>query len=346
MINYRLVKYSSVILGFILYACVKDKPNPVTKTSIVLSNSDKIFTINEGPFNTGNGSVSLYDPVSNTVVEDVFYEQNNQKLGNIVQSMSVINGQYCIVVNNSNKLVFCNKEFKKTAQITGFNSPRYVLQISNKKGYVTDLYANAIAIINFNTFSVTGHIPCKGKTEKMITLYNKAFVTNTDKEYVYIINTITDQIIDSVNVGLNAYGIEADKNDDIWVLSNGKKSAGIPGRLTRFDAINHNIKTSFTFSTQDSPGHLQMNANKDSLYYINTNVYRLSINDASLPSTAFIPNDGRNFYGMGIHPRNHSIYLADAMDYSQKSTIYIHEASGNLKTSFKTAICTNSFWFE
>lgn len=346
MIHYRLVKYSSVILGFILYACVKDKPNPVTKTNVVLSSNEKVFVINEGPFNTGNGSVSLYDPISNNVVEDVFYEQNAQKLGNIVQSMSVVNGQYCIVVNNSNKIVFCNKDFKKTAQIIGFNSPRYVLPVSNKKGYVTDLYANAISIVDFNSLSKTGSIPCKGKTEKIISLYNKAFVTNTDKEYVYIINTITDQITDSVNVGLNAYGIEADKNDDIWVLSNGKKSAGISGRLTRFDALTHTIKTSFSFSSQDSPGHLQINKTKDSLYYINNHVYRLSINDGVLPSSAFIINDGRNFYGMGIHPRNHSVYLADAMDYSQKSTIYVHDASGKLKTSFKTAICANSFWFE
>ena len=84
----------------VVCSCVKDKPQDPTKESISINSGNTVFVINEGPFNSGHGSVSLYDPNSNSVVEDYYYQQNNSYLGNIVQSVTKYNNKYYIVNNN------------------------------------------------------------------------------------------------------------------------------------------------------------------------------------------------------------------------------------------------------
>ena len=335
----------NLVFIFTIQSCVKDKPPAPQKQIVNLSNNKKVYIINEGPFNSGNGSVSLYDSGTNSVIEDIYFQQNDKYLGNIVQSMLLVNNNFCIVVNNSGKIVFCDKNLNYIDEISGLGSPRYVLPISNKKAYVSDLYANSISVVDLASFTKTSSIPCNGKTEKMVLIYNMAYVTNTDKEYVYVINTIKDVIIDSIFVGFNAYGIEIDENDKIWVLSSGKNNIST-GKLSKIDSKTNQIESSFSFQNNDSPNYLCFNKTKDTLYFINQNVYRMNIDDNNLPTLPFIIKRNRSFYGLGINPNNYSVFLADAIDYNQQSNVYIYDAKGNEVTFFKTAICSNSFYFE
>jgi hypothetical protein len=67
---------------------------------------------------------------------------------------------------------------------------------------------------------------------------------------------------------------------------------------------------------------------------------------SAIPSTEFIANGNKNFYGLDINPTNSFIYTADAIDYVQKSNIYVYNANGNLTKNFKAGINANGFYFE
>src|SRR4051812_13429578 len=110
---------SYLVIGFVLVftACVKDKPNSITQPQVQLSNAKKVYIVNEGNLGSINSSVSLYDPETGSVIEDFYYSQNNSHLGDVTQSMSFNNGRYYIVVNNSNKIVVCNEQFKINGKI-------------------------------------------------------------------------------------------------------------------------------------------------------------------------------------------------------------------------------------
>ncbi|PBQ31157.1 hypothetical protein CNR22_05050 [Sphingobacteriaceae bacterium] len=331
---------------FILSSCVKDKPVPAEAAAVEFSSGKKVFVINEGPFGgNGNGSISLYDPQTNEVVENYYQVQNKAEIGNIAQSMNYISGSYYIVVNNANKIIVCNDQLKKTAEIKGLTSPRYILALTNKKAYVSDLYANAISIVDLATNAKTGSIACYGKTEKMVSYYNKVFVTNTDREYVYVIDALQDAITDSVYVGWNAASVVMDKNDKIWVVGSGKTSVS-PGRLTRFNPATNSIEANFIFAPGTLPGSLCLNKSKDLLFYLEEGIHKMSITDASLPSQVFIPKETKNFYGLGVNPNDGSIYAADALDYSQRSQIYVYNPDGSVKTDFKAGVIANGFYFE
>jgi DNA-binding beta-propeller fold protein YncE len=327
-------------------ACVKDKPSSKAQPPVQLSDSKRIYVVNEGPFGGGgNGSISLYDSGNNEVIENFYEQQNQSQIGNIAQSLNYIEGNYYIVVNNGNKIIVCDKEFKRKAEISGLTSPRYILPITNQKAYVSDLYANAISIVDLNENKIIGSIPCEGKTERMLLFYNKIFITNSERDYVYIVNGLSDKIEDSVFVGIGASSLCRDKNDKVWVLASGL----IPvkkGRLSRIDPIANEVEWFADFNTADSPFNLCLNGTKDVLFYLNNSVYKLQIQANSLPTATFVEKETKNFYGLGVNPNDNSIYVADALDYSQRSQVYIYNEDGSERHNFKAGIISNSFYFE
>lgn len=345
----KIIIYISSIASLLLFSCVKDKPNDVLHPEVSIGNGPKVYVTGEGNFGSNNASVSLYETTSGNVVSDIYKSQNNNAtLGDVCQSMNKINNKYYVVVNNSGKIAVVNPyDFKLITNITGLQSPRYVLPVSFYKAYVSDLYANAISIIDLNTNLKTGSIPCNGWTEQMVFINNKAFVTNNNSGYTYVINTTTDQITDSINVGPFGGSIVTDKNSKVWILSSGSSSVSTVGKLLRIDPVSLTIEASLSFASTDSPGNLCINAAKDTLYFLNKNVYRMPINATTLPGSAFVTGSTSNvFYGLSVSDKDYNVYVSDAIDYNQKSSIMVYSPSGTLKTSFKAGINASGFYFE
>lgn len=336
-----------IVSSQILLSCVKDKPQDNIQPKVQLTNAKKVYVINEGVFPNGNAEVSLFDTGNDAVIEKFYSTQNsNAALGDVAQSMNYFNNRFYIVVNNSHKIIVCDQEFKKIGQISSLNSPRYIMPVTNQKAYVSDLYANAISVIDLNTNTKTVSIPCPGWTEEMAHIYNKVFVTNIKRNYIYVINTINDTKSDSIHVGINAGSVVIDKNDKVWVLSGGDNQNAILGKLSKIDPATNQIEASFTFGTNESPGTLRLNKTKDTLYYLKGGIYRMAVTDLNLPSTEFISKGTKNFYGLGVNPNDHNIYAADALDFNSRSNIYIYNANGIEKKNFKAGLNANGFYFE
>ena len=340
--------YFFIFITFLLSSCVKDKPQEPIKTAVNINSDSKVLIINEGNFGWGVGSISLYDPSSGGIIEDYYKQQNNNAtLGNVCQSITKYNNNYYIVMNNSNKIIVVNSsDFIKTGTINGFNSPRYILPVTYNKAYVSDLYANSIQIVDLNSNSISGSISCKNATEQMTLIYNKAFVTCSNSDYCYVINTTSDVITDSINVGKGNSSICIDKNSKVWILSSGNTGASQVGKLTRINPITLQVEQSLIFSNSDSPNKLCINKTRDTLYYLNNGVYQFPIVSSFLPSNAFINQGSKLYYGLGINPKDYSIYVADAIDYVQKSKVEIYKPNGNFVTNFNAGIISNSFCFE
>lgn len=335
-----------IAFALLLSACVKDKPNSAVQPQVQLSSSKKVFVVNEGRFqNDGNGSVSLYDPQNGTVIENFYKTQNNAEVGNVAQSLNFFNGNYYLVINNSNKVLVCDAQFKKIGQIGNLNSPRYILQVTNEKAYVSDLYANAVSIVDLNANAKTAAIGFSGETERMALIYNTAFITAPSTNYVYVVNTMNDTKTDSVLVGKGAASIVIDRNDKVWVLGSGD-SPNSAGKLTRINALSHQVEVSLSFNMNELPGNLCLNKTKDTLYFLNNDIFRMPVSSNALPASAFVSKGSRNFYGLGVNPNDYTVYAADALDYSQKSNIYIFNTDGSQRTVFKAGLIANSFYFE
>jgi YVTN family beta-propeller protein len=339
--------YFAIFVLLFFNACVKDKPQEPIKTAVSIDSENRGLVVNEGPFRTGNGSISLYDSKKNEVVEDIYFQQNNFYLGNIVQSISLINGDYYIVSNNSNKInVASSVDFKNKTTITGFNSPRYILPVSYSKAYVSDLYANSVQIVNLNSNSITGSIPCMAGTEKMAVVYNHVFITNSNSNYCYVVNATTNSMTDSIAIGKGCSSIVTDKNDKVWLLATGSSTSNQTGKLVRVNPLTLQIEQSLSFNSNDSPSNLCCNKTRDTLYFLNKGVSQFLISATTLPLNPVINQGSKTYYGLGINPKDYTIYVSDAIDYTQKSKIEIYNTSGQLITSFNAGLISNGFLFE
>lgn len=344
----KLLRYSAFFLLLGVISCQKDSPDTPTQTTVTLSGGQKVYVVNEGNFGSGNASISLYEPSSGQTVADYYKGQNNNAvLGDVCESMIRTNNNYYLVVNNSGKIVVVNTDdFKIKGTISGLSSPRYILPVSFQKAYVSDYTANAVSIIDLNTFAKTGSIPMQGWTEDMEVIYNKAFITNMKKNYTYVVNTANDQIIDSVSTGPNAGSAAIDRNSKVWILSSGDQANNIPGKLVRLDPVTMQVELSLGFSNTDKPNSLCLNGTKDTLYFINNHIFRMPVSAAALPPTPFITSTGNNFYGISVNYKDYNVYVSDALDYVQKSVIMVYTPQGQQKTTFRAGINASHFFFE
>ena len=72
----------------------------------------------------------------------------------------------------------------------------------------------------------------------------------------------------------------------------------------------------------------------------------MSITESNVPNYSFISGNGHTFYGLAVNDKNNDIYISDAIDYIQKSTIMVYSSAGAQQTTFKAGINASGFYFE
>ena len=337
---------SLFFLTFLLLACQKEEPDSLPQPN--LSDRPAVLVSNEGGFGFGNASATYLNLSTNEVQTQVFQDTNDRPLGDVLQSILILGEQAFFVVNNSNKIEVVNlKDFSSIATIEGFTSPRYLLPVSNTKAYVSDLYANAISIVDLENFQIIGEIPLEGWSEEMVIVGETVYVTIRETDRLMVIDSNTDSVSDFISPGFNPSTIQKDKNDHIWVLCSGDPANQVLGGIYRFDARNWEDKQFFAFNDFEIGGwpRLRINGSRDTLYYLKDAAYQLPITAQELQADPIIPSDGRTLYGLGVDPNSGAIFVADAIDYQQKGTIYQYDPRGELLFSFKAGVIPNDFVF-
>jgi len=324
-------------IGILLTACKKDSPEQGNISSINVG-SGGVLIGSEGNFQFGNASLSHYDDEKEEITADIFESTNGYKLGDVLQSIQERQGLLYLVMNNSSTVQVIDKyTFASKGSITGFNSPRYFLPVSNSKAYVTDLYANSISIVDLNTLESTKSIQVNGWTEELVMIYGKVFVCNKGNDQVYVIEAETDLLVDSITVSDAPTSILEDKNGLLWVLC--KNS------LHKIDPVSLSLSQSYALNTSSYASQLKINGTGDTLYFLNNGVFQFPIGDSTIPGSPIIEAGSTSFYGLGVDPVSGDIYVSDAIDYIQKSKIFLYTSGGALKSSFLSGINTSFFYF-
>lgn len=260
---------------------------------------DGLFITNEGNFQYGNATLSYYDPETKTVENEVFYRANAMKLGDVAQSMTIRNDVGWVVVNNSHVIFAIDiNTFKEVGRITGLTSPRYIHFISDEKAYVTQIWDYRIFIVNPKTYQITGYIECPdmtmetGSTEQMVQ-YGKYVYVNcwSYQKRILKIDTTTDQVVDQLEVGIQPTSLVMDKNYKLWTITDGGYEGSPYGyeepSLYRIDAETFKIEKQFKFQLGDAPSEVQLNGAGDELYWINKDIWRMSVDAERVPRTSF-----------------------------------------------------------
>jgi len=278
-------------------------------------------------------------------------------LGDVANSMTLWNGMAYVPVNNSGRIYIMDPvSMEFMGKITGLTSPRYMAVIDQDKAYVTDLVDSRISLVDPTAFEfldstgISGHIDLKQYSSEQILLSGKkAFVACWSYgDMVFVVDTGTDSLIDSVRVGKQPNSMAMDKNGDIWVLCDGGYTGSPYGQenasLWCIDVDSHAGMRKMEFGNiMDSPADLAINASGDTLFYLNGDVYYSVI--GNVQPHILVGGNGRQFYGLGIDPWDNTVYLADAVDYQQNGWVYRYTSSAIMLDSFRVGINPGYFCF-
>lgn len=320
--------------------------------------SNGIFITNEGPFQTGTGTLSFFDNNTQTINNAVFQLENNRPLGNIVQSLGRARDKGYVVVNNANKVEVVNLDsLTSLGTITGFTLPRYFLAVGDK-GFVSQWgeggVNGSVAVVNLNNLTITNTIATGSGAERMAVANDKLYVVNGggfgSDNTVTVINPETEVVITNIQVGDNPNSLQVDRDGNLWVLCGGfvdfvDSSNNTEGQLLRINTQTEGVDLSLTFPDATSqPQGLLIDKAGDFLYYrYMQKVFKQEIGAANLATDAFIQ---QNYYGMGIDWETADLWGADAGDFVSNGWIYRHDSeNGAVIDSFQVGIIPNNFYF-
>lgn len=347
---------SALLLGATLSGCMEwdyvldDTPVHLTGRGL--------FIINEGNFQYGNATLSYYDPVTDSVQNEVFIRANGMKLGDVAQSMTIYDGKGWVVVNNSHVIFAIDTETgRELGRIENLTSPRNIHFLSPEKAYVTQLWDNRITIVNPRTYSITGYIQVPGmtmetgSTEEMVSYGDYVFCNCWSyQNRILKIDSRTDSVVGSLTVGIQPTSLVLDKNNNLWTVTDGGYEGSpygyeAPG-LYCIDAESFAITRVFTFAQGDAPSNVELNGDKSTLYWINRDIWRMDVNALRLPDSPFIPYRDTKYYDLTVSPYTDDVYVADAIDYQQPGMIYRYDKDGTLISQFYVGVTPGAFCWK
>ena len=338
----------------VIASCKKDQVIDDRGVVIPGEYENGYFVTNEGNFGTGNGSISFVAD-EGTVENGVFETVNSFALGDVVQSMNIINDKAYIVVNNSQKIEVASIADMKSVATIDISSPRFMAKVSDAKAYVTDWGINGVQVIDLTTNTVSTTIACGIGPEGIAVSNGFAYVCNVGgwglDSTVSIIDIENDVVVSTLTVGDKPNSAVVDANGAVWVLTGGYTEydanwnivSETAGNLVKI--VGNTVEAAYTFTVGNHPEDLVINDAGTTLYYSDgswsKDVYAFDITATELPTTALI---NKSFYGLGC--ANGYVYGTDAVDFSQAGWSFKYTTEGAIVDSVQVGVIPGGYCFN
>jgi YVTN family beta-propeller protein len=325
---------------FFLVSC-SDPTNSENDVNVSLTG---VFILNEGNFGASNGTLSFYDPQQKTVQNNIFQNINSRDLGDVVQSMTIIDSLGYIVVNNSATIEIISLQTwlsKGTINLSGA-SPRILAPVSGSKAYVSNLYSGNVLIIDPGMGSVSGTITVGTNPDAIVIAEGKAYVANHGYGWdntISVIDTETDQVINTIFVADNPAGMDRDEFGNIHVYCSGNyvdfndPNDDTDGGIYIINPISDTVIDSVIITGHPAGGYT--NHNGKGYYMLNGVIYAYPVGNVGVAHNSLISGF---FYDFNVNKQDGRIFALDAKDYTQAGDLKIYDSFGTLQETHTVGI--------
>jgi len=254
--------------------------------------------------------------------------------------MAVNDNTGYIIVNNSGTVEAVDiTSLESLGSLSGLSSPRQIM-IHSGKAYISSLSSNSITVLDLVNFSVSDNIDIGCSSEALAIAGNRLFASNWAGGNRIIVVDLTDNSVEtSITTGMEPESMVIDKNDKLWVLCTGGYLNEETPKIMVINTSNLEVEKELPFRTNtDNPSSLTINSGRDTIYFIDEGVRRMTTDASALPTEVLIQPEGRLLYKLAIAPWNGLICVTDAIDYQQKGDLLIFDKAGNLLDKEETGI--------
>ena len=340
----------------VFVACKKDRP--AAPAPQLPDSTQGVLIACEGSMGYGNAALSFFQE-GKEAIADVYKAANGASIGDVLQSITRIENRLFLCVNNSDKILVIGAEDFKLQATISIPKPRYLLQVSESKAYVSTLFSNKIFVLNPATYTVTDtlYLPAQNP-EEMVMRGNEIFVAawDTASDKVFVVNPGTNALSRTLTVaGKAPKSMLEDKEGKLWVLG-GNQADGAVATWSRLDPVTGELLSTYHFPASADPIRPVLNPTRDTLYWISVNqyggtndngVYRMSIAATDLPATPFLPALAwQYFWALGIDPATGLIYVGDPRGFTQKGRVQVYQPDGTERFSFDVGVGPGHFYFQ
>jgi len=343
---------SILAIALVVLSCKKDNnfgpqysEDAPTQIEKVLNG---VLVLNEGNFGFGNSSLSVIDFKTQQIQNKVFEGANQKKLGDVAQSILVVDSLAFIAVNNSNSIFVVGiTDFKQIKEIKVTGAPRYLVRYKNEI-LVSTMGANALFSISLSDYSLTKKVSLSnwGWLEEMQIQGDKLYACNRTKNKIDLVNLETNQLESQIIVGKDPESIVADSSGDVWVLCTGGFDKNDREKASIYKIRESSSTLMFRFADiENSPTRLRMSKSGDKLYFINNGLYQFSLNSIGEPVSILAQSSGQVFYGLGINPANGNLFLTNAKDYQSSGEILELDGNASVIQKFNTGFIPQAMGF-
>ncbi len=338
----------------LLSGCIQDPHPAADKNKVSLRGA---FILNEGNFGKSNSSLSFYDFEKNTVQNNIFKNINGRNLGDIAQSMTIIDTLGFILVGNSGKIeVISINTWKSVATINLLpgSSPRNLADGGNGKLYLTDLWRNVVTVLDKSTYKEETIIPVGSSPDEILVHKGKAYVANGGYGFsntLSVIDLALDKVVKTVKVGDYPSYLSLDKRDRLHVLCQGRWPAwndttdhGTDGGVYILDTATDQVLDSLKISGNA----FELAYDGEQTGYFIKGLMVGNIAAYSTGSAYKITSDSLFnglYYALEADPVTGEVFALDAKDFTQNGTLRIFDEGGALLETHEVGLIPGALTF-
>ncbi|WP_245581673.1 DUF5074 domain-containing protein [Rudanella lutea] len=329
-----------------------------------------VIVLNSGNFTDNNGTLSFVPRNSVTASTNIFQQANNRSLIGGMQGYTEVDGKGVILVDNStagqDKVEIVEVgTFKSLATLAApdIENPRHVVQVAPNKAYIScwgatgdfsNFYPNPgyIAVVDLASRKVVKKITVSKGAERLVVNGSEVLVGSDGGEKdLYVVDVTTDEVKQKITLGNNPRPIGLDANGQLWVYS--------ANEMIRMNAQTKAVVNRMRVgnSTAKSPSHITFGPNRQNILFVYSfydpadgykqkgETYSFSINDTSIPANT--PYINRLFSGLGVDPRDGTIYAGVTPSYKQAGYVLrFNPTTARLIDSVRVEIAPSGFYFR
>ena len=332
-----------------LIGCAKDPVSALREVPVPSARG--VYVVNQGNFGRANSSLSYFDLISFHVYNDVFTAVNGKNLGDVAQTMSIRGSSGYVVVNNSQKIEILDLATNlNTGTIpTGSgSSPGQMAFVNDTVALVTDLYANALLVVNVAARHVTGGIPVGANPASVAIAAGKAYVSNSgfgSGRTVSVVSLQSLSVVRTLTVADNPAGVEITPSGTVYVVCTGSydftnPANDTPARIMVIDPA-FDIVTDSIFIG----GHAtDIGIGIDGIGYVPSTTEVLRVDTRVNRVTGVFR--GGSYFAVGVEAASGDVYLSDPKSYIQPGTVSVFAPNGQLRTQFDAGLIPGAFTFK